>query len=158
MSGALIITLKIKGLSVRNSSRSRYAVAALVDLAQSQTKRPVALSEIADRQSVSVSYLEQVFALLRQGGFVKSVRGPGGGYLLARTPDEIKVADVFTALAAAKSVGGDADEAETARAGASVAGLWVALDKEVLRFLSTISIADVASGQHSKLGVALAAE
>ncbi len=143
---------------MRNSSRSRYAVAALVDLAQSQTKRPVALSEIADRQSVSVSYLEQVFALLRQGGFVKSVRGPGGGYLLARSPEDIRVSEVFTVLAAAKNVGGEADDGETARAGASVAGLWIALDKEMLRFLSTISIADVASGEHSKLGFAQAAE
>jgi Rrf2 family iron-sulfur cluster assembly transcriptional regulator len=133
-------------------------VAALVDLAQSQTKRPVALSEIADRQSVSVSYLEQVFALLRQGGFVKSVRGPGGGYLLARSPEDIRVSEVFTVLAAAKNVGGEADDGETARAGASVAGLWIALDKEMLRFLSTISIADVASGEHSKLGFAQAAE
>ncbi|MSO97983.1 MAG: Rrf2 family transcriptional regulator [Rhodospirillaceae bacterium] len=76
---------------MRNSSRSRYAVAALVDLAQSQTRRPVALSDIAQRQDVSVSYLEQVFALLRQNGFVKSVRGPGGGYLLARAANDIRI-------------------------------------------------------------------
>lgn len=143
---------------MRNSSRSRYAVAALVDLAQSQTRRPVALAEIAERQSVSVSYLEQVFALLRQGGFVKSVRGPGGGYLLARPPEEIKVSDVFTVLAAAKTVGGESDEGETARAGASVASLWVALDREMLRFLSTVTIKDVAAGDQSKIGVSLAAE
>lgn len=143
---------------MRNSSRSRYAVAALVDLAQAQAKRPIALSEIAARQSVSVSYLEQVFALLRQGGFVKSVRGPGGGYLLAREPEAITVAEVFTTLAAAKTVGGEPDEGENARAGASVAGLWSALDKEMLRYLSTISIKDVVAGQEGKLGVALAAE
>jgi len=132
---------------VRNSSRSRYAVAALVDLAQSQSGRPVALAEIAQRQSVSVSYLEQVFALLRQNGFVKSVRGPGGGYLLARRPEDIRVSDVFTAFAAAKTVGGDSDETEYNRAGASVAGLWAALDRESLRFLSTYSIRDVADGE-----------
>jgi len=142
---------------VRNSSRSRYAVAALVDLAQSQTRRPVALAEIAQRQSVSVSYLEQVFALLRQSGFVKSVRGPGGGYLLARTPDEIRVSDIFSALAAAKTVGGDVDESETARAGASVANLWVDLDKEMLRFLGTVTIKDVAAAG-AKPNLAQAAE
>ena len=105
----------------------------------------MALAEIAQRQSVSVSYLEQVFALLRQSGFVKSVRGPGGGYLLARTPDEIRVSDIFSALAAAKTVGGDVDESDTARAGASVANLWVDLDKEMLRFLGTVTIKDVAA-------------
>lgn len=134
---------------VRNSSRSRYAVAALVDLAQSQTRRPVALAEIAQRQSVSVSYLEQVFALLRQNGFVKSVRGPGGGYLLARGPEDIRVSDIFTAFAAARTVGGEGDESDAGRAGASVAGLWAALDKESLRFLSTVTIRDVAEGSLS---------
>jgi Rrf2 family transcriptional regulator, iron-sulfur cluster assembly transcription factor len=133
-------------LKVRNSSRSRYAVAALVDLAQSQTRRPVALAEIAQRQSVSVSYLEQVFALLRQNGFVKSVRGPGGGYLLARGAEDIRISDVFTAFAAAKTVGGEGDESEGSRAGASVSGLWDALDRESLRFLSTITVKDVADG------------
>jgi len=117
-----------------------------VDLAQSKTIRPVALAEIAQRQSVSVSYLEQVFALLRQNGFVKSVRGPGGGYLLARASHEIRVADIFTAFAAAKSVGGDGDDSDASRAGASVSGLWSALDRESIRFLSTISIKDVADG------------
>jgi Rrf2 family transcriptional regulator, iron-sulfur cluster assembly transcription factor len=133
-------------LKVRNSSRSRYAVAALVDLAQSQTRRPVALAEIAQRQSVSVSYLEQVFALLRQNGFVKSVRGPGGGYLLARGAEEIRISDVFTAFAAAKTVGGESEESDGSRAGASVSGLWDALDRESLRFLSTITVKDVADG------------
>ncbi len=131
---------------MRNSSRSRYAVAALVDLAQSQTRRPVALAEIAQRQSVSVSYLEQVFALLRQNGFVKSVRGPGGGYLLARGAEDIRISDVFTAFAAAKTVGGESEEPDGNRAGASVSGLWDALDRESLRFLSTITIKDVADG------------
>lgn len=129
---------------MRNSSRSRYAVAALVDLAQSSTGRPVALSEIAQRQSVSVSYLEQVFALLRQSGFVKSVRGPGGGYLLARPATDIRVAEIFAAFAAARSVGGDVDD-DNGGAGASVAHIWAAMDQEILRFLGTVSIADAAS-------------
>lgn len=131
---------------MRNSSRSRYAVAALVDLAQSQTRRPVALADIAQRQAVSVSYLEQVFALLRQNGFVKSVRGPGGGYLLARAPEDVRISEVFAAFASAKTVGAEGDETDAQRAGASVAGLWDALDRESLRFLSTISVRDVAEG------------
>ena len=132
---------------MRNSSRSRYAVAALVDLAQSQTRRPVALSDIAQRQDVSVSYLEQVFALLRQNGFVKSVRGPGGGYLLVRAANDIRISDVFTALASATSVSADRDDSEGPRAGASVANLWAALDRDMMRFLSTITIRQVADHQ-----------
>jgi Rrf2 family iron-sulfur cluster assembly transcriptional regulator len=129
-----------------------------VDLAQSQTRRPVALAEIAQRQSVSVSYLEQVFALLRQNGFVKSVRGPGGGYLLARGSEEIRVSDIFSAFAAAKSVGGDNEDSDSSRAGASVSGLWAALDRESLRFLSTVTIKDVAEGNLAgvKIGKATA--
>jgi Rrf2 family transcriptional regulator, iron-sulfur cluster assembly transcription factor len=145
---------------VRNSSRSRYAVAALVDLAHSKTNRPVALAEIAQRQSVSVSYLEQVFALLRQNGFVKSVRGPGGGYLLAKPADDIRASDIFTAFAAAKSVGGDSEESEGSRAGASVSGLWTALDRESLRFLGTVTIKDVAEGNlaSTKIGSKVTAQ
>lgn len=135
---------------MRNSSRSRYAVAALVDLAQSQSRRPVALAEVAQRQAVSVSYLEQVFALLRQNGFVKSVRGPGGGYLLAREAGDIRIADIFSAFAAAKTVGADDDADSSNRAGASVAGLWAALDRESLRFLGTITVKDVAEGDMVK--------
>jgi len=144
---------------VRNSSRSRYAVAALVDLALSQSRRPVALAEIAQRQAVSVSYLGQIFALLHQSGFVRSVRGPGGGYLLARPAEEIRVSEIFTALAAAKSVGTDNDEGDGIRAGASVSNLWLALDQEALRYLSTITIRDVANGAtKTKAELPLAAE
>ena len=145
---------------MRNSSRSRYAVAALVDLTLSKTTRPVALAEIAQRQSVSVSYLEQVFALLRQNCFVKSVRGPGGGYLLARSSDDIRVSDIFTAFASYKTVGGESDESDGSRAGATVFGLWSALDRESIRFLSTITIKDVADGNlaATKIGAKVVAQ
>ena len=67
---------------MRLSTKGRYAVMAMVDLAQHSGGGPVALAEIAERQEISLSYLEQLFAKLRKGGLVKSVRGPGGGYLL----------------------------------------------------------------------------
>ena len=66
------------------STKGRYAVMAMVDLARHSSGRPVSLAEIAERQEISLSYLEQLFAKLRRGGLVNSVRGPGGGYLLAR--------------------------------------------------------------------------
>ena len=68
---------------MRLSTKGRYAVMAMVDLAQHSGGEPVSLAEIAERQEISLSYLEQLFAKLRKGGLVKSVRGPGGGYLLA---------------------------------------------------------------------------
>jgi Rrf2 family iron-sulfur cluster assembly transcriptional regulator len=122
-------------------------VAALVDLAQSQSRRPVALADIAQRQAVSVSYLEQVFALLRINGFVKSVRGPGGGYLLSRTPDEIRVSDVFTSFAASQAAAdGDRDHDDVARGNTLTAKLWDTLDAETMRFLSNVTIRNVVDG------------
>ena len=80
------------------STKGRYAVMAMVDLAESSKDRPVALADIADRQEISLSYLEQLFGKLRKGGLVRSVRGPGGGYLLARNATETRVADVILAV------------------------------------------------------------
>jgi Rrf2 family protein len=71
---------------------------ALVDLASQTDGRPVALAEIAERQEISLSYLEQLFAKLRRGGLVRSVRGPGGGYLLARSAEETRISDAILAV------------------------------------------------------------
>ncbi|MBV8936154.1 MAG: Rrf2 family transcriptional regulator, partial [Alphaproteobacteria bacterium] len=76
------------------STKGRYAVMAMVDLAQYSGGNPVSLAEIADRQEISLSYLEQLFAILRKRGLVKSVRGPGGGYLLAHDREEMRIADI----------------------------------------------------------------
>src|SRR6201993_2868695 len=71
---------------------------ALVDLASQSDGRPVALADIAERQEISLSYLEQLFAKLRRGGLVRSVRGPGGGYLLARAADDTRISDAILAV------------------------------------------------------------
>ena len=80
------------------STKGRYAVMALVDLASQSDGRPVALADIAERQEISLSYLEQLFAKLRRGGLVRSVRGPGGGYLLARAADDTRISDAILAV------------------------------------------------------------
>lgn len=80
------------------TSRARYAVTALLDLAQQPEAGPVALGTIGARQGLSVRYLEQLFCQLRQAGLVASARGPGGGYRLARPPAQISVADVVAAV------------------------------------------------------------
>jgi len=79
-------------------SKGRYAVMAMVDLAFHGTGRPVSLAEIALRQDISLSYLEQLFARLRRHGLVESVRGPGGGYLLARSACDICIVEVVDAV------------------------------------------------------------
>jgi Rrf2 family iron-sulfur cluster assembly transcriptional regulator len=82
---------------VKLSTKGRYAVMALVDLASQTDGHPVALADIAERQEISLSYLEQLFAKLRRGGLVRSVRGPGGGYLLARSAEETRISDAILA-------------------------------------------------------------
>src|SRR5690606_20178389 len=80
---------------MRLTSKGRYAVRAMLDLAFFSNGNPVRLQEISTRQSISLHYLEQLFRKLRTGRVVKSVRGPGGGYVLARSMDEISVRDVL---------------------------------------------------------------
>jgi Rrf2 family iron-sulfur cluster assembly transcriptional regulator len=83
---------------MRLTARGSYAVRALVDLTNHGNSRPVSLREIAARGDISVSYLEQLFLKLRRTRIVRSVRGPGGGYLLARNPSEISVAEIIEAV------------------------------------------------------------
>src|SRR6185437_16229523 len=85
--------------AMRLSTKGRYAVMAMADLAKrGQDDRAVTLADIARRQDISLPYLEQLFARLRRSGLVKSVRGPGGGYRLARTAAEMAVAEIVTAV------------------------------------------------------------
>lgn len=80
------------------STKGRYAVMALVDLAQQSNGRPVALADVAKRQEISLSYLEQLFAKLRRNSLIKSVRGPGGGYMLSMPASETRIADIVLAV------------------------------------------------------------
>ena len=83
---------------MRLTSKGRYAVRAILDLTFNSHGKPVRLQEISDRQKISLHYLEQLFRRLRKGSVVKSVRGPGGGYVLAREMDEISVKDVLLSV------------------------------------------------------------
>lgn len=84
---------------MRLSTKGRYAVMAMTDLAlNGQAGRPISLSEISDRQQISLSYLEQLFARLRKAGLVKSARGPGGGYTLARMAGDLFVSEIVLAV------------------------------------------------------------
>ena len=83
---------------MRLSTRGRFAITAMIDLAMRQSGTPVPLQDLAQRHRISMSYLEQMFAKLRQHGLVESTRGPGGGYALAHAPGSISVADIIGAI------------------------------------------------------------
>ncbi len=83
---------------MRLTTKGRFAVTAVLDLAMHGSKGPVTLNEISERQGISLSYLEQLFGRMRRGGLVKSTRGPGGGYRLARSLEEVTVADIIVAV------------------------------------------------------------
>ena len=80
------------------TSRGRYAVMAMADLAKNNVKEPTNLAEISLRQGISIAYLEQLFLKLRKNNLVQSVRGPSGGYLLSKNPEEIKLLSIISAV------------------------------------------------------------
>ncbi|KEO58573.1 MULTISPECIES: Rrf2 family transcriptional regulator [Thalassospira] len=129
------------------STKGRYAVMAMVDLADSSRDRPVALADIADRQEISLSYLEQLFGKLRKGGLVRSVRGPGGGYLLARTAEETRVADVILAvdepIRATRCKSGSPKGCKSNQGRCLTHELWEELGNQIYLYLASVSLADV---------------
>lgn len=133
------------------STKGRYAMVAMVDLAL-LLRRPgithVALAEIARRQDVSQAYLEQLFVKLRRAGLVDSVRGPGGGYRLARDPAEIRVAEVLEAVeesVSALEMGAGASGGVSGSQAQSMTNrLWESLSAQVYVFLHQTTLADVA--------------
>ena len=133
---------------MRLSTKGRYAVMAMADLAQHEAaNRPVSLADIAQRQEISLSYLEQLFAKLRRSGLVKSVRGPGGGYRLSRPSSELRIADVILAvdepIAATRCKPGSAKGCTGQGARCVTHDLWEELGRQIHVFLSSVSLADV---------------
>lgn len=138
---------------MRLSTKGRYAVMAMADLARngraaSGDPRAVSLAEIAARQEISLSYLEQLFARLRKAGLVLSVRGPGGGYRLARTAAETAVADIV--LAVDEPIRATRCAGQGTPRGCMAGGercithhLWEDLGAEIHAYLSAVSLEDV---------------
>ena len=128
---------------VRLSTRGRYAVMAMADLAGHGGGLPKALADIAQRQVISLSYLEQIFAQLRRNGLVKSVRGPGGGYLLARPPAETAIADSMMAVNEPARKPRPVAARPGAGAGSVTEYLWEEVDNRIYLFLNSVTLADV---------------
>ena len=132
---------------MRLSTKGRYAVMAMVDLARHGDGNPVSLAEIAERQEISLSYLEQLFAKLRRSGLVRSVRGPGGGYLLAHDRDETRIADIIIAvdepMQAVRCTPGAAIGCRGDRSRCLTHDLWEELSNQIHLYLSSVSLGDV---------------
>ncbi len=129
------------------STKGRYAVMALVDLAAQESALPVTLADIADRQEISLSYLEQLFAKLRRGGLVKSVRGPGGGYLLARPAAETRISEIILAvdepIRATRCTPGQPFGCRSNKSRCLTHDLWEELGNQIYLYLSSVTLADV---------------
>jgi Rrf2 family iron-sulfur cluster assembly transcriptional regulator len=132
---------------MRLSTKGRYAVMAMVDIAKHGGGNPITLAEIADRQSISLSYLEQLFAKLRSGGLVKSVRGPGGGYLLAHGADGTRISDIILAvdepIRATRCTPGAPLGCSGSKSRCLTHDLWEELGNQIHLYLSSVTLADV---------------
>ncbi|HEY9217039.1 MAG TPA: Rrf2 family transcriptional regulator [Phenylobacterium sp.] len=136
---------------MRLSTKGRYAVMAMTDLARREEQRAVALADIAARQEISLAYLEQLFSRLRRKGLVVSARGPGGGYRLARSAAETSIADIVIAVdepLRATRCGGDADKGCMLKGERCLThDLWEEMGRRIEGYLTSVTLADVATGR-----------
>jgi Rrf2 family iron-sulfur cluster assembly transcriptional regulator len=140
------------------STRGRYAVMAMVDIGQQSGARPVSLAEIAARQEISQEYLEQLFLKLRKAGLVDSARGPGGGYRLARRPDDIFVYDIIAAVDEPMRMTrceGDAIEGCVKGERCCTHDLWSSIGRQVNTFLANVSLDDVVNRRNLALAASI---
>ena len=129
---------------MRLTTKGRFAVTAMIDIALHSSGGPVTLAGVADRQHISLSYLEQLFGKLRRRGLVESVRGPGGGYSLARDASKVTVADIILAVDEpidATSCGGEENCHEDRRC--MTHDLWAGLNKHIHAYLAQISLSQL---------------
>ena len=136
---------------MRLTTKGRFAVTAMIDLAQRQANGPVTLAGISERQKISLSYLEQLFGKLRRHKIVASVRGPGGGYRLARGMNEVTVADIIAAVDEpldATNCGGRENCHDEQRC--MTHDLWTNLNKRMHEYLASVSLFDLVNQPKAK--------
>lgn len=135
---------------MRLTTKGRFAVTAMLDLAMRNGNGPVTLAGISDRQKISLSYLEQLFGKLRRRALVESVRGPGGGYCLAKTTSEISIAEIIRAVDEpidATQCGGLGNCLDDHRC--MTHELWTGLNKHIYAYLEAVSLADLVLQQRT---------
>ena len=140
---------------MRLSTKGRFAVTAMIDVALRERLGPVPLSDIAVRQQISLSYLEQMFSKLRQHGLVESTRGPGGGYALGHRADNITVADIISAVEGGVDGSDDEGKRLSHTAGHDTTqemtqDLWDSLNSKMLDYMQSITLRSLVLGQLAK--------
>lgn len=138
---------------MRLTTKGRFAVTAMIDLAMRGGDGPVTLAGISERQDISLSYLEQLFGKLRRYHLVDSVRGPGGGYCLSRPADQITVADIVRAVDEpldATQCGGNENCKDKERC--MTHELWTTLNFKMYEYLSSVKLSDLVEKQSRKAG------
>jgi Rrf2 family iron-sulfur cluster assembly transcriptional regulator len=136
---------------MRLTTKGRFAVTAMLDLALHNQSGPVTLAGISRRQSISLSYLEQLFGKLRRHALVDSVRGPGGGYMLARELEKVSVADIVTAVDEpidATQCGGKENCKEERRC--MTHDLWATLNEKMVDYLESVKLSDLVAQQRAR--------
>jgi Rrf2 family iron-sulfur cluster assembly transcriptional regulator len=133
---------------MRLTTKGRFAVTAMIDLAMRNGEGPVTLADISERQKISLSYLEQLFGKLRRQGLVTSVRGPGGGYNLAKPADEVSVADIILAVDEpidATQCGGKENCKDDQKC--ITHDLWTDLNRHIFEYLRAVTLAELVAKQ-----------
>lgn len=127
------------------STRARYGVRALADIAGQESEGPIQLKDIASRQEISLKYLEQIFAQLRAAGLVRGLRGPRGGYFLGKPPQSMTIREVVEALDGSLALVDCVDDKNACKRskGCSARALWTQISDGLRQSLSSFSIADV---------------
>ena len=136
------------------STKGRYALTVMVDLARDGCEGYVALSDIAEKENLSMKYLESIISILNKGGLLKSLRGKNGGYRLARRPDEYTINEILLltegTLAPVNCIMQDGVQCDKA-ATCSTLPLWAGLDKVIENYLSAITLEDIITGNRKKM-------
>jgi Rrf2 family iron-sulfur cluster assembly transcriptional regulator len=136
---------------MRLTTKGRYAVTAMLDLALHAQEKPITLADISQRQGISLSYLEQLFSRMRKQGLVTSARGPGGGYRLSRDANAINVAQVIAAVDEKVNVTRCEGRGDCQNGGPCLTHeLWCNLSDQIYDFLNGISLGQLVEEQHVK--------
>ena len=130
---------------MRLTTNGRYAVTAVLDLAFHQHSGPVSLADISERQAISLSYLEQLFSKLRKNEIVSSTRGPGGGYKLTNSPEDVSIVNIITAVDESYRANGCKSGEYCQSVRCLTHDLWDELSDKIHGFLDGISLADLMS-------------
>ncbi len=135
------------------TNKAKYATVAVIDMLEADWQKPVALSAIAARQNISLSFLEQIFSALKKAQIVKSVRGAGGGYMLAKKPQDINIADIIFAIDEPIKMTrcGGKNGCVDKKARCKTHDLWQGLEQNIYNYLSSISIANINDNSPIKL-------